>query len=155
MAEEATCDQAIARPILPDDCSSIGVQLRLLTERRDRMVGHGRDLARVTNQPAFEVARANFWVELDGEGRANRKCLVLAPRRRCQSLGANRQVKRIAMPMKYRDALLACAPQNALPTGVGQLDRSPTNLRRTFEHPCPKRLSQDLGAKTNRQKRLR
>src|SRR6516225_470184 len=115
MAEEATCDQAIARPILPDDCSSISVQLRLPTERRDRMVGHGRDLARVTNQPAFEVARANFWVELDGEGRANRKCLVLAPRRRCQSLGTNRQVKRTAMPMKYRHALFAGAPQDALP----------------------------------------
>src|SRR6516162_6757206 len=117
------------------------------------MVGHRRDLTRITNQPAFEVARANFWVKLDREGRANRKCLVLAPRRRCQSLGANRQVKRVAMPMKYRYTLLACAPQNALSAGVGQLDRSPTNLRRTFERPRPKGLSQDLGAKTNRQKR--
>jgi hypothetical protein len=32
------------------------------------MVDHGRDLAHVANQPAFEVARANFWVKLDGEG---------------------------------------------------------------------------------------
>jgi hypothetical protein len=55
MAEAATSDQAIAR----------ANPARLLQQ-------HWRATA-----PVDEIARANFWVKLNGEGGANRKCLVL------------------------------------------------------------------------------
>jgi hypothetical protein len=108
------------------------------------MVSQGRDLPRIADQPALKVAGAHFGMELNGESRADRKRLVLALRRRCEALRADRQIEGIPMPMKNGNALLARALQLALPPRFRQLDRSPADLRRSLEDACAQGLGEDF-----------
>ena len=82
------------------------------------MVSQGRDLPRIADQPALKIAGAHFGMELNGESRADRKRLVLALRRRCEALRADRQIEGIARRRKlslqldvtHENRTVPCAP---------------------------------------------
>lgn len=59
--------EQLCEPLLSHPRRWICIEPRLVSQRRNGVIGHGRYLSRIANEPTFKIPGADLRMKLDGE----------------------------------------------------------------------------------------